>query len=421
MIIGRLCCGKTAYAQELMAQELMKETKAVILSVDEVMLALYDHQLGDKHEQISQKVQKLLYDKSLEIVRSGISVILDWGFWRREDRQFARGFYSSHNVPYEFHYIDVSDDLWHLNIQNRNKAVLNNEVPAYYVDENLAKKSQALFDTPTEDEIDVFIDRNISLPAPVVKAVSDQSYTLDSVGMSGSTVIIFDNCVLKICKDAPSVRREADIMRWLKGKIPVPEIICHVIENGKSYLLMSRLEGRMSCDEYYLENPNELLRLLAEALKLLWSIDISECPFTRCLEDELDEAEMRIKSGLLEVDKVEPETFGEGGFESPATLLEWLRANKPECERVLSHGDFCLPNIFLKDGDIAGFIDLGACGVGDKWRDIALCFRSLKHNFDGSYGGKLYPDFRPEMLFEMLGIQPDWDRLRYWLLLDELF
>lgn len=416
MICGKLCCGKTAYSQKL-----MKEKKAVILSVDEIMLSLYDHQLGDKHEEISHKVQRLLYDKSLEIVRSGISVILDWGFWRREDRQLAKSFYSAHDVPYEFHYICISDELWHLNIQNRNKAVQNNETQAYFVDENLSKKCQALFDAPEDGEIDVFIDRNIPLPAGIVKAVSGQSYTLDSVGMSGSTVIIFENCVLKICQDTPSVRREADIMRWLNGKIPVPKIICHVFENGKSYLLMSRVEGKMSCDKSYIENPNELLRLLADALRMLWSVDVSECPFTRQLEEELDEAQKRIESGLVEVDKVEPETFGEGGFADPSALLEWLRANKPECGRVLSHGDFCLPNIFLKDGNISGFIDLGDCGVGDKWRDISLCCRSLKHNFDGSFGGKVYTDFRPEMLFEALGIQPDWDRLRYWLLLDELF
>ena len=46
--------------------------------------------------------------------------------------------------------------------------------------------------------------------------------------------------------------------------------------------------------------------------------------------------------------------------------------------------------------------DLGDTGIGDKWRDIALCYRSLKHNFDGSYGGKVYTDFDSDMLFEAL-------------------
>lgn len=37
----------------------------------------------------------------------------------------------------------------------------------------------------------------------------------------------------------------------------------------------------LSCDEYYLEHPKELLMLLPEALKILWSVDISDCPRNR--------------------------------------------------------------------------------------------------------------------------------------------
>ena len=59
--------------------------------------------------------------------------------------------------------------------------------------------------------------------------------------------------------------------------------------------------------------------------------------------------------------------------------------------------------------------------IGDKWKDIALCHRSLKHNFDGTFGGKVYPDFNPDSLFDALGIEPDWEKIRYWILLDELF
>ena len=95
--------------------------------------------------------------------------------------------------------------------------------------------------------------------------------------------------------------------------------------------------------------------------------------------------------------------------------------NKPSYEPVLSHGDFCLPNIYLDNGIISGFIDLGDAGIGDKWRDIALCYRSLKHNAEGAYGGKVYPDTDPMQLFKKLQIEPDWDKIRFYLLMDELF
>jgi len=42
---------------------------------------------------------------------------------------------------------------------------------------------------------------------------------------------------------------------------------------------------------------------------------------------------------------VEPETYGENGFENPEEFLQWLKENRPDEELTFSHGDFCLPNI----------------------------------------------------------------------------
>lgn len=177
----------------------------------------------------------------------------------------------------------------------------------------------------------------------------------------------------------------------------------------------------MSCDEYFLENPNELLKLLANALKMLWKIDVSTCPRVRDLQTEINEARYRVENNLVDLEDVEPDTFGENGFKNPNELLKWLEENTPEYEPVFSHGDFCLPNILIENNEISGFIDLGDAGIGDKWRDIALCYRSLKHNFDGTYGGKVYPNFDPDLLFTYLEIEPNYKKIKYYLLLDELF
>ena len=55
--------------------------------------------------------------------------------------------------------------------------------------------------------------------------------------------------------------------------------------------------------------------------------------------------------------------------------------NQPKEELVFTHGDYCLPNSFIKDNKTVGFIDLGNAGIADKWQDLALCIRSLEHNF----------------------------------------
>lgn len=261
----------------------------------------------------------------------------------------------------------------------------------------------------------------MKLPESISRLIAGKQYSIDDVGMSGSQIMVFDDTVLKIVKCRKENDDTVQMMRWLEGRIPVPRVICYEHDAEYQYLLMSKLTGKMSCDEYYLEHPQELLTLLAEAMKMLWTVDVTDCPRKRDIDAELAEAKYRVENGLVDMDNVEPTTFGEGGFRNPEELLRWLEDNRPDYEPVLSHGDFCLPNIFIEDGRISGFIDLGDTGIGDKWRDIALCYRSLKHNFDGSYGGKVYADFQPDMLFEKLGIQPNWEKLKYYILLDELF
>jgi len=261
----------------------------------------------------------------------------------------------------------------------------------------------------------------LHVPSKIKSLIGDKPFTIDDVGMSGNQVLIFEDMVLKIEDSSTAMQKQVEMMQWLEGKIPVPQVLAYEVENEKSYLLMSKMDGVMSCDNYYLEHPQILLEALSCGLKMLWKVDVRECPRSRDLDAVLKEAREQVENHLVDLDNVEPETFGEGGFENPEQLLEWLESHRPSFEPVLSHGDFCLPNIFLENGQIAGFIDLGKTGVGDKWNDIALCYRSLKHNFDGTYGGKVYEDFDSEMLFEKLGIEPDWDKIKYYLLLDELF
>ncbi len=40
---------------------------------------------------------------------------------------------------------------------------------------------------------------------------------------------------------------------------------------------------------------------------------------------------------------------------------------KPGEELVLSHGDYCLPNIFGIQDLVTGYIDLGRAGIADKF------------------------------------------------------
>ena len=152
LICGRICCGKTTYSQQL-----CQKSNAIILSVDEIMLAIFGQHAGDKHDEYANKTQIFLFDKSAELAAAGVNVILDWGFWTKEARASAKEFYKSRNIACEFHYIDISDEVWKQRLDKRNGSVLAGETQAYFVDENLAEKFASLFELPGEDEIDVWV------------------------------------------------------------------------------------------------------------------------------------------------------------------------------------------------------------------------------------------------------------------------
>lgn len=257
---------------------------------------------------------------------------------------------------------------------------------------------------------------NINLPNTILKFIGDKKYIKNDIGYSDSTVLIFDNMVLKIESNIPKVMETVKMMEWLKEKIPVPEVICHEIFNNKSYLLMSKIKGKMSCDEYYLDQSENLLKILSEVLNSLWEIDISDCPRIKDIDNKLKEARMRVENGLINLKE-----FDNSEFKNPEELLLWLENNKPNYEPVLSHGDFSLPNIILDGDRLSGIIDLNDSGISDKWYDIAICYRSLKNNFNGTYGGKEYPDFDPNFLFKVLNIKLNHEKLKYFILLEELF
>ena len=149
LICGKLCSGKTTYAHKLRC-----EYHAVLLSCDEITLALTGLDAGEAFDSIAARTQAYLYDKAAEIVGDGIPVILDWGFWTKASRAHAREFFSSRGIPYTFIYLDVPAEVHRARIARRNAAVRAGEVLAYYVDEGLAKKFESKFEVPQDWEID---------------------------------------------------------------------------------------------------------------------------------------------------------------------------------------------------------------------------------------------------------------------------
>lgn len=148
IMCGKICSGKSTYAEKLKL-----ENKAVILSVDELTLALFENQAGEKLDFYVEKLKDYFLKKSLDIVEAGADVILDWGFWTKKERDYAREFYDSRNISYQFYYMNVGIDEWKKRILKRNQEIKREQLEAYPIDKGLLSKVEKMFEEPDRKEL----------------------------------------------------------------------------------------------------------------------------------------------------------------------------------------------------------------------------------------------------------------------------
>jgi kanamycin kinase/aminoglycoside 3'-phosphotransferase-3 len=172
---------------------------------------------------------------------------------------------------------------------------------------------------------------------------------------------------------------------------------------------MTKITGEMAFLERYLKNPIKLVNLLAVGITILHAVDIWDCPFDCTLKNTLSFLGERVKNNQVNMSNWKESTE----FNTPKELYDYLLENQPKEELIFSHGDYCLPNAFFDNGNITGFIDLGNAGIADKWEDIASCIRSLELNLKS----KDYTN----MFLECLNIKPDYEKISYYSLLNELY
>ena len=204
-----------------------------------------------------------------------------------------------------------------------------------------------------------------------------------------------------------SVKREAEMMMWLSGRLKVPDVIEYGTLGHSEYLIMSEIKGRhIDC---FVSEPIKYIECLTKALCQLQAVDIVRCPFSSKIDLRLKELKYLLDHKIADVDVSNWEDTTE--FDNPMELYKWLCENKPQEELCFSHGDIGA-NFFISDDGIY-FYDLARCGVADKWLDIAFCVKDIR---------EYYPDSDYEKLFfSMLELEPDYKKINYYILLDEMF
>jgi len=260
------------------------------------------------------------------------------------------------------------------------------------------------------------------LPENISKKTAGLSWKYDDSGRSDSDVLLFDELVLKIEKTTRSSEQERMLLEWLEGKLPIPKVIAFETCENYSFLLMSKMPGEMVCTGNSLKNMEKSVIAITDGLKAMWKIDISNCPFSETISDKLAYAKQNIENNLVDVNDFDPETLNQEGFSNANDLFDYLNRNRPKEDLVFSHGDYTFQNVLVSGYNITGLVDWGRGGIADRWQDIALIYRHLKnrHKKYGLYSERDYQNYK-SLFFSELGLEPDEEKIRYFILMDELF
>ncbi|OAB42424.1 AAA family ATPase [Paenibacillus glacialis] len=158
MAIIYMLCGKVGSGKSTYAKTLKELHRAMVLSCDDLMLSLFDEHLGDQHQRIHRKSIAYLYQLAEELVSIDVNVVLDFGFWSKEDRLEVRQYFLDKGISTELHYINTPAIQTKQQLHMRNQDIVNGKSNVYLIDEDMRQFFDSKFDEPTEDEISVRIN-----------------------------------------------------------------------------------------------------------------------------------------------------------------------------------------------------------------------------------------------------------------------
>ena len=147
LMVGLPCSGKTT-----LARKLEHECSALRLTPDEWQLRLFGQDAEEPaHDARHTLIEALLWEVASRALVLGTNVILDFGFWAREEREDFRARARQLGASSEVHFLDVPAEELLRRLARRNA---QRSPMAFHISEEMMRPWIAFFQKPTLDELE---------------------------------------------------------------------------------------------------------------------------------------------------------------------------------------------------------------------------------------------------------------------------
>ena len=229
---------------------------------------------------------------------------------------------------------------------------------------------------------------SLALP-DTIAAVIGRAKLYESSGESGARTMFVDKGEGLYLKIAPAgkLARAARMQGFFAAKGLSSSLVAYESAEQDT-MLVEALPGEDGTDEKYLAEPARLSAMFGQSLRRLHEADFTGCDLPDVMAEQFAHAEAAVYlQSHLEL--LAPYI----GAASAEAAAREIRENKHLLRNdVVLHGDYCLPNIMLKDWELSGFIDLGEGGVGDRHYDLACGLWTLHYNLRTPAYGAVFLD-----------------------------
>src|ERR687885_906345 len=146
LMVGLPCSGKTT-----LARKLEHELPALRLTLDEWHIRLFGQDAAaPEHNARHELIEALLWELASRALVLGTNVILDFGFWAREEREDYRSRAKLLGASSEVHFLDVPEEELLRRLAQRNAQPSS---LAFHIPEAMMRPWIASFQKPTPDEL----------------------------------------------------------------------------------------------------------------------------------------------------------------------------------------------------------------------------------------------------------------------------